>query len=421
MRSRGIFVAVIVCVAALCSSALAQQPRQRAYTSLERVGETAARLGTVFCNVEHPRTFQGAIDGINAMPELGDETPLVMAEPGMEDFATVYGNALESAENADAIERAALNGMIHAYDPTGEWRSSEDMPRRPLPGGIMVTLEADGPTPRITEVGAGGPAAQAGILPGDHLLQIDGYSIANLSLALIVTRIQGEINSNIAVTVDRGGEHLEYTMQRVLNVRRPTSWRVEGRIGIIRIETFSENGANAVRDAIREIRQEARNPSGYIIDLRNNSGGLLDQVIETADYFLDGGVVTTIRPFSDCHAEEAETYNARRRDETQGAPVVVLIDHNTASGAELVAAALRERRNAALVGQQSFGHARVHTVIPVNGGRDGFLKLTTGVLTSPGGATWDQTGLTPDIVTEPRASDTDPAMDRAIALLAAAH
>lgn len=418
-------IALVSCfwLAALSASADAQQsqdPQQRIYRSLERIGDAAARLETTFCNVDLAQTFQGAIDGINAMPERSGETPLQMSQAGLEEFADIYADLLQSAPNVGAIEKAAINGMVRVYDPTGSWYTWQDVPRN-RPGGIMVRLTLDGDAPRIAAVEAGGPAQQAGILPGDHLVSIDDQTVAGLSLNEVVALIQGDINSYLIVIVERNGERIEFTIQRVRNVHTPVTWRVEGTVGVITLESFPENSAVAVRNAIREIRHEAHTPTGYIVDLRGNSGGLLDQVIEAADHFIDGGAVTIVRAVSECYTDAAQTYNARRRDETRGATLVVLIDHVTASGAELLAATLKDRRNATLIGEQSFGNALIHTVIPMQGGRDGFLKLNTGMLTDPSGGTWNETGLTPDIVTAPRTDASDPALDRAIALLSAAN
>lgn len=416
MPPREFAFAVCVCAAALSTSAVAQQPRDPIYSSLERIGDVAARLETTFCDVELARTFQGALDGINAMPERSTQPRVSMNPPGIEGFAPLYGEIFHAAEVPEEVERATLNGMIHAYDPTGQWLSRDDVPYVHQPGDVQMKIEADGALMRVSEVEAGGPAEQAGVRVGDRLIEIDGRSQANSGRSAVQSRLDGPIGSNVLLVVDRDGAELEFTMQRVDRLRGAVSWRRERGVAIIRMRSIPDDGAPALRNAIREIRDER--PSGYILDLRGNQGGVLDDVIEVADQFIDSGLIATIRPFSGCHGEEAQVHRARGRDETRGARLVVLIDENTASGAELIAAALNEARDATLIGQRSHGAARVFTVIPMMGGRGGFAKLSTGVMTSPSGATWDQTGLAPDIVTEAPAGAGDPAMERALAILA---
>lgn len=418
MRPRQFAFVLCLCTAALCTSAAAQQERDPIYRSLSRIGDVAARLESTFCGADLARTFQGAIDGINALPERSTEPPLTMGAPGIEGFATLYGDVFHAAEHPEQLERATLDGMVHVYDPAGKWLSRDDVPYVYQPGDVQMTIEADGALMRVREVEAGGPAEQAGIRAGDRIVEIDGRSQEDWGRSSVQSHLQGAIDSTVVVVVERDGAQLEFTMQRVDRLRGAVSWRLERGAAIIRMRSIPDDGVRALRDAIRDIRDER--PSGYILDLRGNQGGVLDDVVDVADQYIDGGLITTIRPFSDCHDEEAQVHRAHGRDETRGARLVVLIDENTASGAELIAAALKERREAILIGQRSAGVARVFTVIPMTGGRDGFLKLSTGVMTSPSGATWDQTGLTPDIVTEPRTEASDPAMEQALALLAAA-
>jgi carboxyl-terminal processing protease len=315
------------------------------------------------------------------------------------------------------LERAAIGGMARIFDDTADYQRPEDVHRHQSNGGVLITLDGSDGAPLVIGVFADGPAARAGVLPGDRVIAIDGASVQGLRLYEVIVRLKGPVGSSVSLTVDRNGEQRTFAMERATAHREAVTWRIVDGIGVITVESFPENAGRKVRDAIRDIQRELREPAGYILDLRDNSGGLLDQVIEVADYFLDGGPVLVVRPFGQCRDDEAETYNARRRDESEGARLIVLTNANTASGAEVVAATLRERRGATLVGQTSYGQGSVHTVIPMNGGRDGFLKLRTGTLTTPSGVAWAGAGLTPDVATELRDAVTDPAMTQAIALL----
>lgn len=418
MSPRTIFFSFCLGLTAIGSDAIAQQQRDRIHTSLDRIADASARVEATFCDIDLVRGLQGAVDAINAMPERSAETPLQIEPMNMEMFGTRYGALLESADDVDAIERAAINGLIQAYDPTGDWRTWADVPRRLRDGGLLMTVVADGAAARVSAVEAGGPAAEAGILVGDRIVEIDGHSTEGMALGEVEWRLSGDINRSAAVVVYRDGALIDFYMSRVDSRRSPAPWRIERGVAIITMTAFPQGAAEALRVSIRDIRRQPHAPSAYVLDLRGNQGGVLDDVNEVADTFIGGGLISTIRPYSTCHGERATPYEAHGRDETRGARLFVLINGETASGAELVAAALRERRQATLVGQPSHGAARVHTVTPMTGGRDGFLKLSTGVMTSPSGTTWDQTGLTPDMVTEPAVNEADPAMQRAISLLA---
>jgi carboxyl-terminal processing protease len=189
--------------------------------------------------------------------------------------------------------------------------------------------------------------------------------------------------------------------------------RVDDGIGYIEIRSFQENTAERVRQAIRDMRRQS--VRGYIIDLRNNSGGLLDQAIETADLFLDGGVVATVLSARRCPAGDPEVYNARSGDETRGAPLVVITNAQTASGAELVASALVDRQRAVTVGRRTFGMGEIQTVAPL--GQRAGLRLVTGELSSPRVGRFAG-GRAPTHETPEASPGNDPAMARARELLA---
>jgi carboxyl-terminal processing protease len=298
---------------------------------------------------------------------------------------------------------AALQGMLASLDPhssymsASEFRDMRQQARGEYNGlGVEVTIE-DGVV-RVVSPIDDTPAARAGIQAGDYFTAINGESIVGLTLNDAVQRMRGEAGSSITVTIAREGvDPFDVTIVRqVINVRAVTA-RVEGGdVGIIRISTFNnERAGTMLQDAIRTVRRDAGgNLRGVVLDLRNNPGGLLDQAVEVSDAFLDGGEVVSTRGR---HPEDVQRYNARRGDDLAGVPVVVLINGASASASEIVAGALQDRGRAIVVGTDSFGKGSVQTLIPLQGGRDGALRLTTARYYTPAGRSIQGAGITPDM------------------------
>lgn len=406
-------IAILFCFANTPASAQTNS----AYRSLERIADVAARLEREFCEPGLDRIFQGALDGVNAMPARRGLPPLQMRRPGIEDFANTYSDLLESTDDDATIERAAINGMIAAIDPGGAFHPDRGAFDRY--GNVFITLAGGPGIPFITEMHSDGPAGRAGIQPGDVLTAIDDIPVQGLRREDVARGLGGEAGSTVALTVERSGAPFTASMQRAsIGDDEPTvQWRIVEGAGVITLTTFKEETSRLMREAIAGIRRETGQPTAYIIDLRDSPGGLLDQIIDVADQFITGGPIVTTRPVAACEIHSLQRYHGRRDNDTEGVRLIVLVNGGTSSGAEAVAAALRERRNATLIGQNTLGHASVHTVIPLNAGRDGLLRITTGTMHSPSDATWQRVGLAPDIITAARTPGVDPAMDRALSEL----
>ena len=326
-------------------------------------------------------------------------------------LARVEQDYVTPIDEHEAIE-AAINGMLASLDPHSsymdatEYRDMQTQTRGEY-GGLGIEVTSEDGVVRVVSPIDGTPAARAGIQAGDYLTAIDGQSIVGLTLNEAVQRMRGDAGSNIVVTVAREGtDPFDVTLTReIINVRAVTS-RVEGGdIGVIRISTFNERTGSMLQDAIRTIRRDTGGRlRGVIVDLRNNPGGLLDQAIEVSDAFLDGGEVVSTRGRQ---PEDIQRYNARRGDDLAGVPVVVLVNGASASAAEIVAGALQDRNRALVVGTDSFGKGSVQTVIPLQGGRDGALRLTTARYYTPSGRSIQGAGITPDM--EVSARRVDPA------------
>jgi carboxyl-terminal processing protease len=345
-------------------------------------------------------------------PESGDRGDIYRQ---LDLFADVLSRVEQSyvtdIDEHKAME-AAIQGMLASLDPHSSYMNAEEfrdmqVTTRGEYGGLGIEVTSEDSIVRVVTPIDGTPAARAGILAGDYLTAIDGESIIGLTLNEAVRRMRGEAGTQIVVTVAReGAEPFDVTLMReVINVRAVTSRVEEGDIGIIRISTFNERTGDMLAEAIRNVRGTAgARLRGVIVDLRNNPGGLLDQAVEVSDAFLDGGEVVSTRGRQ---PEDVQRYNARRGDDLSGVPVVVLINGASASAAEIVAGALQDRNRALVVGMTSFGKGSVQSVIPLQGGRDGALRLTTQRYYTPAGRSIQGAGIEPDMEVAARRVDPE--------------
>jgi carboxyl-terminal processing protease len=315
-------------------------------------------------------------------------------------------------DEEEAME-AAIQGMLTSLDPHSTYVNAEayremrQQTRGEYDGlGVEVT-GVDGLVRVISPID-GTPAARAGIQAGDHFIALDGVSLIGLSLDEAVRRMRGAAGTQATVTVAREGmDPFDVVVTReVISIRAVTTRIEDGDIGVIRVSTFiNERTGALLEEAINTIRREAGpRLKGIVLDLRNNPGGLLNQAIEVSDAFLDGGEVVSTRGRQ---PGDVQRYNARRGEALAGVPVVVLINGASASAAEIVAGALQDRNRALVVGTTSFGKGSVQTVIPLQGGRDGALRLTTARYYTPAGRTIQGAGIEPDMEVAARRVDME--------------
>ncbi|MGE3251622.1 MAG: S41 family peptidase [Hyphomonadaceae bacterium] len=302
--------------------------------------------------------------------------------------------------NQTEMMEAAINGMLSSLDPHSSYLSPTDfrdmqVQTRGEYGGLGIEVTTEDSVVRVVSPIDDTPASRAGIQAGDYLTAIDDESIVGLTLNEAVQRMRGQVGTTIRVTVVREGQDpFDVTLTREIITVRAVTARMEGDVGIIRISQFNERTSAMLQDALRQVRAGApAGLRGVILDLRNNPGGLLDQAIDVSDAFLDGGEVVSTRGR---RAEDVQRYNARRGDDLPGVPIVVLINGGSASASEIVAGALQDRNRALIVGVTSFGKGSVQTVIPLQGGRDGALRLTTARYYTPAGRSIQGAGIEPD-------------------------
>lgn len=315
-------------------------------------------------------------------------------------FDRVRTDYVEEPEDNKLIE-SAINGMLTSLDPHSSYmnpkrfRDMQVHTRGEFGGlGIEVTMEK-GVVKVVAPIDET-PAARAGMQAGDLITHLDGKSIVGLTLSQAVDKMRGRVKTPIKLTVVRKGaeEPLEITIVRDIIRIRSVRSRVEKDIGYIRITTFNEQTHQGLVKAIKTIeRKIGSDLKGYILDLRNNPGGLLDQAIAVSDDFLERGEIVSTRGRN---KEETQRYNARKGDLTGGKPVVVLINGGSASASEIVAGALQDHKRATVVGSHSFGKGSVQTIIPL-GGRNGAVRLTTARYYTPSGRSIQARGIDPDV------------------------
>jgi carboxyl-terminal processing protease len=315
-------------------------------------------------------------------------------------FERVRADYVEEPSEAELIE-AAVEGMLSSLDPHSSYlnpKSFDDMrttTRGEFGGlGIEVTMEND--LVKVVTPIDDTPAARAGVLAGDLISHLDGEQVLGLSLREAVDKMRGPINSPIVLTIIREGadEPIEIKIVRDVIRIRSVRHRVEKDVGYIRITQFNEKTADGLAKAIKEINAAVPEDElkGYILDLRNNPGGLLDQAIAVSDAFLDRGEIVSTRGRQ---PDDTQRYSARPGDDVKGKPVIILVNGGSASASEIVAGALQDHRRAAVVGSRSFGKGSVQTIIPL--GRNGAIRLTTARYYTPAGRSIQAKGVIPDI------------------------
>jgi carboxyl-terminal processing protease len=315
-------------------------------------------------------------------------------------FERVRADYVEVPDDHQLVE-SAINGMLAGLDPHSSYlnpKNFEDM-RVQTSGkfgglGIEVTME-DGIVKVISPIDDT-PASKAGILANDQIIAIDGETVQGLSLNDAVDKMRGAINTPITLTIQRPDVEKPFAVKLVraeITLQAVRS-RAEDDVAYIRISSFSEQTFDGLKAAIEKLKAEIGPDKikGYVIDLRNNPGGLLDQSIAVSDAFLDQGEVVSTRGR---RADETQRFNAHSGDLTDGKPVILLVNGGSASASEIVAGALQDHRRATIIGTRSFGKGSVQTIIPL--GSNGALRLTTARYYTPSGRSIQAQGIEPDI------------------------
>lgn len=316
-------------------------------------------------------------------------------------FERVRADYVEKPEDSKLVE-AAINGMLSSLDPHSTYMDAKDFrdmqvqTRGQFGGlGIEVTME-DGLVKVVAPIDDT-PAAKAGVQAGDLIAKLDGEEVKGMTLNQAVDKMRGAVNTPIKLTIIRKGQDkpIELSITRdIINIKSVRARVENDDIGYIRITSFSEQTGEGLKKAVADLTKQIGEDKlkGFIIDLRNNPGGLLDQAIDVSDTFLDRGEIVSTRGRD---PEQTERRNARPGDLAKGKPIIVLVNGGSASASEIVAGALQDHKRATVLGSLSFGKGSVQTVIPVSG--NAAIKLTTARYYTPSGRSIQAKGIQPDI------------------------
>lgn len=326
---------------------------------------------------------------------------------------TLFADVLERTR-ADYVDEVtdeklienAINGMLSSLDPHSGYlnkKNFEDMQTQTKGefGGLGIEVTMENNLVKVISPIDDTPAAKAGIQPNDFITHLDTKPVTEMTLGEAVDKMRGAPGTKITLTVRRGGlsgQPFDVTLTRAIIHVQAVRWEAKGDVAYIRVKTFNEQTQPGLDKALGEIdKQIGAKLVGYVIDLRNNPGGLLDQAISVSSSFLDGGkeIVST----RSRHKEDNQIYLSKGGDRTKGKPIVVIINGGSASASEIVAGALQDYRRAIVLGTKSFGKGSVQTIIPVSGA--GAMRLTTARYYTPSGRSIQAKGIEPDIEVQP--------------------
>ncbi|QTD54635.1 S41 family peptidase [Parasphingorhabdus cellanae] len=330
----------------------------------------------------------------------------------MEQFMSVFDRVrtdyVDQVDDADLI-KGAINGMLGSLDPHSSFLDARDFEnlRTQTDGnygglGLSVTME-DGAVKVIAPF-KDTPADKAGVKAGDYITHINGSLIYGGSLDEAVEEMRGKPGSPIALTIVRPGRDkpFDVSMNRAIIDLKPVTWEVKDKVGVISINSFSNDTGADVKAAITSIDKSlGKKPLGYVLDMRSNPGGLLDEAVNVSDVFLSRGEIVSQRGRG---KSDIERYFAKSGDAANGLPVIVLIDAGSASASEIVAGALQDHHRGLVMGERSFGKGSVQTLLPLS--NTSALRLTTARYYTPSGKSVQEGGIEPDIMV-PQLSDPD--------------
>jgi carboxyl-terminal processing protease len=316
-------------------------------------------------------------------------------------YATVRANYVDPPQDRDLVE-GAISGMLSSLDPHSSYFDPRTFAAMQVKtegqyGGVGLVIGVDESLIKVISPIESTPAAKAGIRAGDSILAIDGKVTTGLKLDDVQDKLRGPAGTKVTLSIMREGMHdpLDFPIVRQVIAVEGITYKRQGNVGYIKMPAFNEHTDSGLRSAVAELKKQiGPGLKGYILDLRDDGGGLLDQAIAVADDFLDGGEIVSVRGRN---KEDTQRFDAQRGDIADGKPIIVLMNGGSASASEIVAGALQDHHRARIAGTVSFGKGSVQTVIPLDDGKAGALHLTTARYYTPSGRSIQTTGIVPDI------------------------
>ena len=329
-------------------------------------------------------------------------------------FERVRGDYVEKPDDAAMIE-AAINGMLSSLDPHSAYLNAKNfrdmqVQTRGEFGGLGIEVTMEQGLVKVVAPIDDTPASRAGLLSGDLISALDDEQVQGLTLEQAVEKMRGAVNSSIKLTIIRKGVEQPFDVNVTRETIRihPVKASAEDDVAFIRVTSFNEQTHDDLQKAMIDLkRQIGSKLKGFVIDLRNNPGGLLDQAIAMSDDFLDKGAIVVTRGRND---EETQRANARPGDLADGKKVIVLINGGSASASEIVAGALQDHKRATVIGTRSFGKGSVQTIIPL--GSNGALRLTTARYYTPSNRSIQAKGIDPDVIVQQDVPDDIQKLER---------
>ena len=330
---------------------------------------------------------------------------------------------VDEFNEGDAMD-AAINGVLQSLDPYSAYMSPETFKEMETEtsgkfGGLGIEVGMEFGVVKVITPMDDSPAAKEGVKAGDYIVKINGIQVQGKTLTEAVELMRGPVGSSLEITIRRKGikKALVFEITReIIEVKSVKSKIIDNNVGYIRLTAFNENSSNQVRDKIKKFKKNKINK--YVLDLRNNPGGLLSQAVKISDFFLDNGEIVSTKSRK---SFENRKYFANNGDIINGKTLIVLINYGSASASEIVAGALKDHKRAILIGENSYGKGSVQSIIPLK--NKGAIRLTISKYYLPSGKSISGTGITPDIEVEESSdefrigTETDNQLDFAITLL----
>ena len=331
---------------------------------------------------------------------------------------------VESVNQSDAMD-AAINGVLQSLDPYSAYMSPEVFNNMQTEtsgkfGGLGIEVGMEHGVVKVISPIDNSPASRVGVKAGDYIVKINDIQVQGKSLTEAVEIMRGPVGSDIKITVRRRGvkKAIIFKITReIIKIESVKSKYIDKSVGYLRLTSFNENSGDQIKDKIKEFNKK-KDIKGYILDLRNNPGGLLSQAIKIADFFLENGEIVSTKSRK---ISENRRWFAKKGDLTKGKTLIVLINEGSASASEIVAGALKDHKRAILVGENSYGKGSVQSIIPLK--NKGAIRLTISKYYLPSGKSISEVGVTPDIEIEESSdafvinTDTDNQLNFAVKLL----